>query len=120
MEATTIRNKIKILIVEDQFIEAYDLQLILEKAGYIVIGIAHSVLQAETILEKEKPDLVCLDIFLDDQLTGIDLAKNLGNRTLVSFIYQQIQVKTYSMKSKNPALWIYSKTFSRTGCAYNP
>ena len=33
----------KILIVEDQFVEANDLQLILKKAGYIVCGIARSV-----------------------------------------------------------------------------
>jgi len=86
MEATNTQNKIKILIVEDQFIEAYDLQLILEKAGYAVIGIAHSVLQAETILAKEKPDLVCLDIFLDEHETGIDLAKKL-KEAHIGFIY---------------------------------
>lgn len=86
MEATDTQNKIKILIVEDQFIEAYDLQLILEKAGYSVIGIAHSVLQAEAILAKEKPDLVCLDIFLDEHQTGIDLAKRL-KEAHIGFIY---------------------------------
>lgn len=86
MEATDTQNKIKILIVEDQFIEAYDLQLILEKAGYNVIGIAHSVAQAEAVLAKEKPDLVCLDIFLDENETGIDLAKRL-KELHIGFIY---------------------------------
>lgn len=31
----------KILIVEDQFIVAFDLQLILEARGYSIVGIAH-------------------------------------------------------------------------------
>jgi len=86
METAAAQNKIKILIVEDQFIEAYDLQLILENAGYKVIGIAHSVLQAEAVLAKEKPDLVCLDIFLDEHETGIDLAKKL-KEVHIGFIY---------------------------------
>ena len=33
----------KVLIVEDQFVEANDLQLMLGKAGYEVCGIARSV-----------------------------------------------------------------------------
>ena len=65
----------KILIVEDQFIEANNLQRILEKAGYKVCSIARSVPIALDIIENEKPDLVLLDIFLQGNLTGIDLAK---------------------------------------------
>ena len=49
---------LKILIVEDQFIEAHDLQLILEKANYEVIGISRSVDQALEQIQTEKPDLV--------------------------------------------------------------
>jgi PleD family two-component response regulator len=65
--------KKKILIVEDQFIEANNLQMIIEKVGYAVCGIAKSV-QAALDIEIEKPDLVLLDIFLQGPLTGIDLA----------------------------------------------
>jgi DNA-binding NtrC family response regulator len=67
----------KVLIVEDQFIEANDLQLMLRKAGYEVCGIARSVPIAQEILLKEKPGLVLLDIFLKGKLTGIDLARQL-------------------------------------------
>ncbi|PZX93297.1 DNA-binding response regulator [Flavobacterium aquariorum] len=76
----------KILIVEDQFIEAHDLQLILEKAGYEVMGIMRSVAQALECIEKEIPDLVFLDIFLKGKETGIDLAKILKERH-IGFIY---------------------------------
>ena len=81
-----LTQKKKIVIVEDHFIEAYDLQLILEKAGYLVSGIAHSVEQAIEMIAKEKPDLVCLDIFLKGNETGIDLAKKLQENH-IGFIY---------------------------------
>ena len=78
--------KKKILIVEDQFIEADSLQMILEKAGYEVCSIARSVPIALEIVENEKPDLVLIDIFLQGNLTGIDLAKQLGEKK-IGFVY---------------------------------
>lgn len=86
METTHCDGKKRILIVEDQFIEAHDLQLILENAGYLVSGIARSVAQAIELIEEEKPDLVFLDIFLKGNETGIDLAKRLKENH-IGFIY---------------------------------
>ena len=76
----------KVLIVEDQFVEANDLQLMLTKAGYEVCGIARSVSIAQAMIKKEKPDLVLLDIFLKGKETGIDLAKHLGKEN-IAFVY---------------------------------
>ena len=76
----------KVLIVEDQFVEANDLQLILKKAGYGVCGIARSVPIAQEMIKKERPDFVLLDIFLKGKQTGIDLAKQL-NEENIAFIY---------------------------------
>jgi len=76
----------KILIVEDQFIEADNLRSILRKAGYIVCKIARSVPEGLQIIEDEKPDLVLLDIYLKGPLTGIDLAKTLKEKN-VAFVY---------------------------------
>src|SRR5687767_7114659 len=76
----------KVLIVEDQFVEAHDLQLMLEKAGYEVCGIARSVPIAQEMIKKEKPSLVLLDIFLKGKLTGIDLARQLREDN-IAFIY---------------------------------
>ncbi|MHA3789710.1 sigma 54-interacting transcriptional regulator [Flavobacterium hauense] len=76
----------RILIVEDQFIEAYDLQLILEKTGYTVTGIASTFKEAIDCIEKDKPDLVCLDIFIRGAETGIDLAKKIKGSG-IGFVY---------------------------------
>jgi len=76
----------KILIVEDEFIVAHDLQMILQRAGYQVIGIADSVKNAQALLEKHQVDLVLLDIYLKGRLTGIDLAHDLM-KSEIPFIY---------------------------------
>ena len=76
----------KILIVEDQFIEAHNVQLILERAGYQVCSIADSVPLALEIIKSEAPDMVLLDIQLQGELTGIDLANMLVGEG-IAFVY---------------------------------
>ena len=76
----------KILIVEDEFILANGLRLMLESAGFEVCELAESVLWAREIIRKENPTLVILDIHLEGKLTGIDLAKELKVAG-IGFIY---------------------------------
>lgn len=77
---------LKILIVEDQFIEANNLEIMLEKAGYLVCGTAKSVPEAIKIIDKENPDLALVDIHLNGVLSGIDLARILKDKN-IAFIY---------------------------------
>ncbi|WPU99134.1 sigma 54-interacting response regulator [Mucilaginibacter sp. cycad4] len=77
---------LKILIVEDQFIEANDLKLILEGAGHEVCGIAKSYDHALLHIEQVRPHIVLLDIFLKGKLTGLDLAVLLSKEN-IPFIY---------------------------------
>ncbi len=76
----------KILIVEDEFIVANDLSMMLKRAGYVVCGIADSVPEARALIRTEEPDLVLLDIILNGSLTGIDLAVEL-NEAQIAFIF---------------------------------
>ncbi|WP_267406492.1 MULTISPECIES: sigma-54 dependent transcriptional regulator [unclassified Chryseobacterium] len=78
--------KEKILIVEDEFIVANDLKIMLIKAGYQITGIASSVVQARKSIAEKKPDWVLLDIMLKGDLTGIDLAWELREINL-PFLY---------------------------------
>ena len=78
--------KEKILIVEDEFIVANDLKIMLIKAGYQIVGIASSVAQARKLLADNSPDWVLLDIMLKGDLTGIDLAWELREMQL-PFLY---------------------------------
>jgi len=76
----------KVLIVEDEFIVANDLRLILQRAGYQVCGIAPSVKDALDIIDQHQPGLVILDIYLKGKQTGIDLAKQLKEKH-IAFVY---------------------------------
>lgn len=78
--------KEKILIVEDEFIVANDLKIMLIKAGYQITGIASSVVQASKLIQDKRPDWVLLDIMLKGDLTGIDLAWELMEQNL-PFLY---------------------------------
>ena len=78
--------KAKILIVEDQFIEANSLRISLQKAGYTVCSIAASVGEAIKIKNQENPNLVLLDIRLQGKLNGIDLARILRSEN-IAFIF---------------------------------
>jgi DNA-binding NtrC family response regulator len=75
-----------VLIVEDEFIVANDLRLILERAGYKVTGIAASFEEASEHLLKQEPDLVILDIRLEGKLSGIDFARKLRAEN-IAFVY---------------------------------
>ena len=76
----------KVLIAENEFEEANNLRSMLEKAGYVVCGIARSVKTAKELVHQEKPELVLLDISLSGKLTGIDLAKDLKEQN-IAFLY---------------------------------
>lgn len=75
-----------ILIVEDEFVVADDLQLTLEREGYSVIGIATSVREAREMVKRKKPGLVLLDIYLRGPVSGIEYANEL-RESGIAFVY---------------------------------
>lgn len=75
-----------ILIVEDEAIIAQHLRAALEDGGYEVAGIANSVNKALQHIDKVRPFLVIVDIYLKGELTGIHLAQTLNQRN-IPFIY---------------------------------
>ncbi|RZM21627.1 MAG: response regulator, partial [Pedobacter sp.] len=75
-----------VLIVEDEFIVANDLTIILENAGYQVCGTADTVESALIAIEKLRPTWVLLDIFLQNNRMGTELAPILHQKG-IGFIY---------------------------------
>ncbi len=69
--------KKRILIIEDDAIVAWDIQQILEKNNFEIIGIANSVKQANELCDGSDIDLVLCDINLGNGGSGIDFIKNL-------------------------------------------
>ena len=79
--------KINIMIVEDEFIIANDLAMMLERLGYFVCGIAKNYQKAVAILEEQKPDLIMLDINLGAGPDGFELARHIGSEYKIPFIF---------------------------------
>jgi two-component system response regulator HydG len=94
----TLSAKEKILIVEDEFIVANDLRLMLMKGGYSVCGTASSAEQAREMIEKKNPDWVLLDIVLKTPTTGIELAKDLLRRK-IPFLYISANTNEQTLKA---------------------
>lgn len=80
-------KQLAILIVEDNAFISEDIAGQLSKAGYIVSGQAFDEYEAIQILENKPPDLVLLDINLNGENSGIELAHEINKRFHLPFIY---------------------------------
>ena len=77
----------KITIVEDERIVAADLEEKLSAMGYDVCAIAYSGEHAVSMVEREHPDLVLMDIKLEGSIDGIEAANLIKKRFNVPVIY---------------------------------
>lgn len=77
----------KILIVEDERINAMSLEQMLKKMGYDVCGICMSGEEAIDCAEKNKPDIILMDIKLSSKMSGIDAARIIQEKHDVPIIY---------------------------------
>jgi CheY-like chemotaxis protein len=65
----------RILVVEDEALAGAYTKLILEEAGYEVIGIEISGEEAVIKTAQNHPDLALIDISLEGEMSGIEVAK---------------------------------------------
>jgi len=77
----------KILIVEDDEVTSLHLKMALQKLSYEVVSIAHDTFQARNKIKIYEPDLILLDISLEDETDGINLAGFIKERHNIPFIY---------------------------------
>ena len=80
-------KSIKIFIVEDEIITARDISLKLKKFGYQVVGIADSGDVAFEKVAECQPDLVLMDIVLQGDIDGIEVAQKIRHQFEIPVIY---------------------------------
>ena len=78
---------IKILIVEDETIVALDTKSTLTKLGYEVIDIVTNYDEAISSFLDKKPDIILMDIFLNNSLSGIEISKKINEISNTPIIY---------------------------------
>lgn len=79
--------KVKVLIVEDELLIAEDLAAWLEDYGFEVTGIASTGNQAFLLYKKNKPDVMLIDIELDGEMDGVELAHMINQTRPIPFIF---------------------------------
>lgn len=77
----------KILIVEDESIIALNIKEILMSFGYTVVGIAANSEKAFRLVESKHPDLILMDITLQDREDGIMLAEKISEQISVPIVF---------------------------------
>lgn len=80
-------EKHKIIIVEDDEITALNLKLSLQKHGYDIIAVCDNAPEAKEKIEETKPDVIIIDISLQESSDGIELAKTIRQHYMIPFIY---------------------------------
>ena len=77
----------RILVVEDEAIVAFNLQLRLEQLGYEVPAVAASGQESLDLIGELLPDLVLMDIHIQGPMDGIEVASRLRHTHPVPVIY---------------------------------
>ncbi|MEN7548790.1 LytTR family transcriptional regulator DNA-binding domain-containing protein [Rapidithrix thailandica] len=80
-------SKVKVLIVEDDFIHANRLEMYLDEMGYDLAGIAQEAEQALDMIATAQPDLLLVDIHLAGSLDGVQMMERLNKKKALPAIF---------------------------------
>ncbi len=85
-----INRKLKVLIVEDEILNAMALQLQMKQMGYETCHLAASGKQALQVADQEKPDVVLMDVHLCGGMNGVEAMRQiagLADRSCPAVLY---------------------------------
>jgi len=80
-------GKKKILIVEDDRMLCTIFNMFINELGYELLDFAASGKDALYLIEKEKPDVVLMDIHLEGDMDGIETSKKIKKNFDIPIIY---------------------------------
>ena len=80
-------EKHKVIIVEDDEITSLNLNMSLQKHGYSVVAMCDNASMAKNKIATHHPDVILIDISLQDNNDGIKLAKTIKEKYDIPFIY---------------------------------
>jgi DNA-binding LytR/AlgR family response regulator len=102
-------DKIKVVIIEDEFFIAEDIRTKLEQSGYEVAGVFDSGESALLFIVKEHPDVLLVDIKLSGKTDGIELMAQVQSEMKLPFIYITANSDTVTYqkaKATNPSAFL--------------
>jgi two-component system, response regulator PdtaR len=99
----------RILIVEDEFLIALELEHRLLEAGFAVVGIAVTAGEAIRLAASERPDIAIMDIRLAGQGDGVDAAIELfaafGIRSVFASAHADMEIRKRASPA-SPVAWL--------------
>ncbi|NDK07520.1 Histidine kinase response regulator hybrid protein [Leptospira kirschneri serovar Mozdok] len=106
-----------ILIVDDEWLIAFNLQLSLQKLGYKIAGTARTADEALEMAERTNPDLILMDIRIEGELDGIQAAEKIQKKMDIPVIFMTAfaDEETFNRAVNKASLFGYiSKPFQPT------
>lgn len=80
-------SKIRILAIEDDTLHEEMLRITIEQSGYELIDVIYKPSSLFLKIDATKPDILLMDIDLGDDVSGIDLVKEVNERYDIPVIY---------------------------------
>lgn len=93
--SSSIKN---ILIVEDEMIQSILLEKLIKSLGYKVVGKVTTGADAIKMALKLKPDIITMDISLQDDIDGIMATKSIQDKSMIPVIYISGNSDQYNYK----------------------
>jgi len=111
-----MNSHLNVMIVEDESIVAMEIDSYISSLGCKVTAIVSSAKEVYTAIEKEIPDLILMDIYLEEEIDGIETASIVKKKYLqVEIIFLSANKDEYNIDRAidiNPVSYL-SKPFNR-------
>lgn len=82
-----MKNFMRVLVVEDEPLIAFDLISEIESDGHTVIGQCRSAQEAVSLAEQLRPDVIIMDIGLMGDATGLDAAREIRKQFGIGCVF---------------------------------
>lgn len=99
----------RVLVVEDDFLVAGEVEFVLAEAGFDVIGPAATAEDAVRLATETKPDLVIMDVRLAGPSDGIEAATQIYNDLGIRSLFATAHSDGHTVargKAANPLGWV--------------
>ena len=97
-------SDLRVLVVEDEPLIAFDISQFLTKANYSCVGIAHDSETALDMMLNRYPDIALLDINIEGHHNGIELAKMIRKNYNFPFIFLTSHSDKLTLDEAKPTL----------------
>jgi DNA-binding NarL/FixJ family response regulator len=99
----TVRTPARILIVEDDYLAATEIETVLREAGFEVVGVASSADESVRLVRSESPALVIMDVRLAGRGDGVDAALTIFRETGIRCIFATAHNDAHIRSRAQPA-----------------